>query len=279
MKADQENRAKRFRELHHQPHILVLLNAWDVASARLFEAAGAPAVATTSSGLAASFGYLDGEKIDRQLLIDAVGRICHIVGIPVSVDLEAGYGATAAAVRDSVEAVIDAGAIGINIEDGVRDSGFLVERIAASRDAASARGVPLFINARADVYLRGTVEPAARFEETLRRLRAYEEAGADGLFVPGLGDAETIGRLAAEVHLPLNILAGKGVPRSPALERLGVKRVSVGGGPMRAALTRARQVAEEVLRDGSWDGFANDTISHAELSQLLGARPASPRTV
>lgn len=267
--SSQRDKAEQFRRLHHQKQILVLLNAWDAASARIFEVAGVQAIATTSSGLSASLGYPDGQKVPRDLMVGAVRQICRIVEIPVSVDLEAGYGATPGEVCDSVKAVMDVGAIGINIEDGMQEPNLLAERIGAIREAAAAQGVPLFINARTDVYLRGPGTAAERFADAVRRLRAYESAGADGLFVPGLGDAETITKLVGEIRLPLNILAGQGIPAVKELERLGVKRVSVGGGPHRAALTRARQVAEEVLRDGVYSSFLGDAISPAELKQTL----------
>ena len=271
MRHSQADKARAFRELHHQKHILVLLNAWDAASARIFEAAGAPAIATTSSGLAASLGYPDKQKISRDMMVGALRQICRVVDIPVSADIEWGYGTTVDEVCDTVKAVIDVGAIGINIEDAMQDPNLLVERIGAIREAAAARDVPLFINARTDVYLRGTADPAERFDNAVRRLRAYEAADADGLFAPGLGEPDVISKLLREIRLPLNILAGQGVPAAKELERLGVKRVSMGGGLQRAALTHARRVATEVLQAGIYDGFLRDTISHVELSKLLQA--------
>lgn len=187
----------------------------------------------------------------------------------MSVDLEAGYGTTVSEVCDAVQAVIDVGAIGINIEDAMQEPSVLAERIAAIREVAAVRDVPLFINARTDVYLRGKGTAAERFDDAVRRLHAYEAAGADGLFVPGLGDSETIAKLLGKIHLPLNIMAGQGVPAVQELERLGVKRVSMGGGPQRAALTQARRVAAEVLDKGTYDSFLGDTIAHAELNQML----------
>jgi 2-methylisocitrate lyase-like PEP mutase family enzyme len=264
-----KEKAEQFRALHHGTQILVLLNAWDAASARIFEVAGAPAIATTSSGLAAALGYPDGQKIPRDMMIGALRQICRVVDIPVSADIEWGYGTTVSEVRDTVKAVMDAGAVGINLEDAMQEPNRLVERIGAIREAAVARDLPLFINARTDVYLRGAGAPAERFDDAVCRLRAYEAAGADGLFAPGLGDAETISRLLSAIHLPLNILAGRGVPEVKELERLGVKRVSMGGGLQRAALTQARRVAEDVLREGSYRLFLGDTITHAEQTRLL----------
>ena len=151
----------------------------------------------------------------------------------------------------------------------MQEPSVLAERIAAIREVAAVRDVPLFINARTDVYLRGKGTAAERFDDAVRRLHAYEAAGADGLFVPGLGDSETIAKLLGKIHLPLNIMAGQGVPAVQELERLGVKRVSMGGGPQRAALTQARRVAAEVLDKGTYDSFLGDTIAHAELNQML----------
>ena len=268
-------KARTFHALHGGPHILVLLNAWDAASARIFELAGAPAIATTSSGVAGSLGFPDGQHVSRDLVIEAVARITRVVDVPVSVDIEAGYGATVEEVRQTARAVIDAGGVGVNIEDEMKDPGLLAERIAGIRDVAASKGVPLFVNARTDVYLRTKGDPAGLLDEAVRRLRTYASAGADGLFAPGLGDAPTIARLAAAVDRPLNIMAGDGVPPANDLERLGVRRVSMGGGPMRATLALARRIAHELLREGTYSGFLADTISHAEVEGMF-ARLAPP---
>jgi 2-methylisocitrate lyase-like PEP mutase family enzyme len=268
-----EEKARAFHALHHGPRILVLLNAWDVASARVFELAGAPAIATTSAGVANSLGFPDGEHLSRELLMEAVARITRAVDVPVSVDVEAGYGATADDVRATARAVLDAGGIGVNIEDAMMDPDHLVERIAAIRDVAAAKGVPLFVNARTDVYLRGTGQPPELLDEAVRRLRAYAAAGADGLFAPGLRDPATIARIVAAVGLPLNILAGEGVPPAKELERLGVRRVSVGSGPMRATLGLVRRIGDELLRDGTYTGFLAGAPSHADVNRMLAKAP------
>ncbi len=269
MTTDQKTKARRFKELHHGSEILILPNAWDAASARIFELAGAAAVATTSSGLAASLGHPDGEKIPRELLIGAVRRITETVHLPVSVDIEAGYGTTTSEVCETVRHVLDAGAIGINIEDEMVESGIFVERIIAIRKTATAKGVPLFVNARTDAYLRAEDAGAKEFEDAVRRLRAYEAAGADGLFVPGLRDPQTISRLLAEIHRPLNILAAKGVPPAKQLERIGVSRLSVGSGPMRATLALTRSIANELLQKGTYSAFLVDSPSHAEVNEMF----------
>jgi len=263
----QREKARRFHELHRSGGILVLPNAWDAASARVFELAGARAIATTSAGVAASFGYPDGEQVSGALMIGAVERIVAAVDVPVSVDAEAGYGASVDAVCDTARAVLAAGAVGVNLEDALRDPALLVERIGAVREVAAGAGVPLFVNARTDVFLRGG-DPAAQFEDGVSRLRAYQAAGADGLFAPGLADAATIRRLVAALERPVNILAFPGVPPVRELERLGVARVSVGSGPMRATLGLARRIAEELLGAGTYVSFA-DAPSHGEVNAMF----------
>lgn len=269
--ASQRERAERFRELHRPGTPLVLLNAWDAASARIFEEAGAAAIATTSAGLANALGYPDGDVIPPDLVAGAVRHITRTVRIPLSVDLESGYGTSPSAVAANVRAVIVAGGIGINIEDRLEDPQLLVDKIKAVREVAAAAAVPLFINARTDVYLRGRGAAAALFDDALRRLKAYEQAGADGLFAPGIADCETIGRLVGALGLPVNVMAFQGVPPVADLARAGVARVSVGSGPMRATLGLARRIATDVLATGTYDSFAA-APSHAEINALFVKR-------
>jgi len=252
-----------FRRLH-QPGggtILVLPNAWDAMSARLIEAAGAAAIATTSAAVSWSLGRPDGEGLTRDEMIGAVRRIADTVAIPVSADIEGGYGkGSPEDVAETVTAVIAAGAVGINLEDAPGSDGKLLiepsrqaERIAAARAAAKAAGVDLFVNARVDVYLRGVGAEAGRFDETVRRAVAYVAAGADGIFVPGVADAPTIRRLAAAVGAPLNVMAGPGAPSTAELRELGVARVSVGPMIALAAMARIRLAAARLLADGTYD--------------------------
>jgi 2-methylisocitrate lyase-like PEP mutase family enzyme len=265
----QRDMALRFHELHRTGGILVLPNAWDASSARVFELAGARAIATTSAGVAASLGYPDGEQVPSALMIGVVERIVATVDVPVSVDAEAGYGTDVAEVRETVRAVLAAGGVGVNLEDGLHDPEWLVERIVATREVAAAANVPLFVNARTDLYMRRTRDPAAQLDEALKRLRAYQAAGADGLFAPGLADPETIRRIVAAVDRPLNILAFAGVPPARELERLGVARVSVGSGPMRATLGLVRRIAEELLGAGTYARFLEGAPSHAEVNAMF----------
>jgi 2-methylisocitrate lyase-like PEP mutase family enzyme len=263
----QKDRASAFHALH-QRGTFVLPNAWDAASARVFELAGAPAVATTSSGLAASLGYPDGERIPCALLLGAVRRITAPVDVPVSVDFERGYAERPDEVAANVQAVIDAGGIGINLEDGMQDPAVLVAKIAAIRALPAARELGFFVNARTDVFLRGTGDPAELVAEAIRRFQAYEAARADGLFAPGIAAPEMIASIVRAVRLPLNVMAFEGVPSVPELGRLGVRRVSVGSGPMRASLALTRRVAEELLRDGTY-GFLDGAPSHAEVNGMF----------
>jgi 2-methylisocitrate lyase-like PEP mutase family enzyme len=269
----QRERAQRFRELHRPGTPLVLVNAWDAASARIFEEAGAAAIATTSAGLANALGYPDGDAIAPDLVAGAVRHITRTVRIPVSVDLESGYGTTPAAVAANVRAVMDAGGIGINIEDRLENPRLLVDKIAAIREVAGTADVPFFINARTDVYLRRRSDAAALFEDALQRLTMYEQAGADGLFAPGIADLEAIARLVGALGLPVNVMAFPGVPPVAELARAGVARVSMGSGPMRATLGLARRIARDVLATGTYDSFA-DAPSHAEINALFVKRDA-----
>jgi 2-methylisocitrate lyase-like PEP mutase family enzyme len=270
--------AAAFRRLH-QPGAdapLVLPNAWDAMSARVVEEAGARAIATTSSGVSWALGRPDGEGLTRDEMVEAVRRIAAAVRVPVTADMEAGYGErTAADVAETVRAVIGAGAVGINLEDGPGADGEALlaperqaERIAAARAAADAEGVALFVNARVDVYLRQAGDPAGRFDETVRRARVYTEVGADGVFVPGVADAATIGRLAEAVRVPLNVLAGPASPGVEELRGLGVARVSVGSAVARAAMTRIREVAGELFRHGTYETL-RDAIPFAEADALF----------
>ena len=272
--------AESFRLLHaaNADSILVLPNAWDAMSARLVEAAGAKAIATTSAGISWSLGYPDGQGITRDQMIDALRRIVSAVRIPVSADVESGYGAgTLDDITATVRGVLDAGAVGVNLEDAPGSNGApLVEvtvqvaRIRAARSAADAAGVALFINARTDMYLRKVGPDPERFDETVRRARAYVDAGADGIFVPGVADAETIRSLAAAVGAPLNVIGAPGVPGTRELRALGVARVSVGPGLTRAIMAHIRRASTELLEAGTYDEL-RDQVSSPEANALFAA--------
>ncbi len=274
----QRAQAEAFRQLHHGPAILVLPNAWDVATARLVEAAGFPAVATTSAGIAWAHGYPDGERISRAEMLAMVRRIAAAVRVPVTADMEAGYGATAEAAAVTAREVIAAGAIGLNLEDGANEGTLMdlalhVERIRAAREAGAAAGVPIVVNARTDAFEVKEWTPAQRFAEAVRRGNAYHAAGADGLFVPHVSDAETIGRLARELTGPLNVIAGPPAPPLGELARLGVRRASLGPRVTQAALGLVRRVLEELRERGTYTAMAELLVPFAELQRLVTPAP------
>ena len=270
---EQRASAERLRELHAGPEVLVLPNAWDVASARVFASLpGCRAIATTSAGVAAVLGYPDGEAIPPGEMLGMVERIARAVDLPVTADLEAGYGDPGA----TAEAAIEAGAVGLNLEDGTGSAAAPLveverhrERIRAVHDAGERLGVPLVVNARTDVYLAAVGEPEERFEQAVERANAYRRAGADSLFVPGVSDAETIGRLAAAIDGPLNVLAVAGTPPVAELRRRGVARVTVGSGPLRATLALAERIGRELLAEGTYGAFTAEAIPYPELAELL----------
>jgi 2-methylisocitrate lyase-like PEP mutase family enzyme len=250
-----------FRSLHTPGAPLVLVNAWDVASARVAEEAGSPAVATTSAGVAWSLGARDGDALARDEAIAAVRRIAAAVKVPVTADIESGFGADPEAVAETIRRIVEAGAVGVNIEDGVRPADEQVARLTAARAAA---GDALYINARVDEYLRGEHD----LDVAVARANAYLAAGADGVFVPGVVDPATIEALVARIPAPLNVLVGLGAPAVPELARLGVARVSLGAAVAEAAYAVMRRAAREALTTGTYASLA-DTIDYGELNSLL----------
>jgi 2-methylisocitrate lyase-like PEP mutase family enzyme len=269
------DKAELFRNLHTSGNILVLPNAWDVASARIVEEAGATAVATTSAGVAWSLGAPDGDQLDRDRALDLIARVANAVSVPVTADIESGYARDAKGVAETIEGVIAAGAVGVNIEDSILGGGPALrpveeeaERIAAARQAADASGVPLFINARVDAYLFEIGDPDGRLRATLDRAAAYVEAGADGVFVPGVTDLAVVETLARSITKPLNILAGPGAPAIAELARRGVARVSLGSAVAKAAYAVARRAAHEAFTAGTYDSLAGG-LDYGQLNRLL----------
>ncbi|MEV4759654.1 isocitrate lyase/phosphoenolpyruvate mutase family protein [Micromonospora sp. NPDC049559] len=268
---EQVAQATLFRTLHTGDQPLVLVNAWDAASAGIVAAAGARAVATTSAGVAWSLGTPDGDTLDRDAAVALVRRVADAVTVPVSADIESGYGATPDDVAETIRAVLAAGAVGVNLEDAwhggsapLREVADQCARIAAARAAADATGVPLFLNARIDTYLGG----GADLTETLERAGAYLAAGADGIFVPGVVDPETIGTLVKEISAPVNVMAGPGAPPVRVLADLGVARVSLGSAVAQAAYAVARRAAQEAFGAGTYDSLT-DALDYPELNGLL----------
>lgn len=265
------DRAKLFRTLHDGP-LLVLPNAWDAATAVVVVAAGAKAVATSSAGISWSQGCRDGEQMSRDVAVEAVRRITRVVDLPVTADVEAGYGPDPADVAATVTAVLDAGAVGVNLEDSRAPGGPLFDvdaqcaRIRAARDAASAAGRPeLFINARTDGYLFDIGSPVGRLDDVLRRTAAYADAGADGVFVPGLIDLTALRTLVRDTQLPVNVGAMPGGPSVAEFAAAGVRRVSVGSWlaqtAMAAVLHRARDALDLGTFDGLSEGLDFDTMN------------------
>jgi 2-methylisocitrate lyase-like PEP mutase family enzyme len=273
--ARQERLARRLHELHRPGAPLVLANVWDALSARLVERAGAPAVATASASVSWSLGVPDGGGLARADALARTALVAGAVDVPVTADLEDGYADTADGVGETVTALLAAGAVGANLEDGAPDGPGLrpldeaVARIAAARAAADAAGVPLFLNARTDAYLRGVGDPADRLELARERGRAFRAAGADGFFVPGLADPAEIAALAGEFRL--NVLAGPGLPKVAELATLGVARISLGPGLAKAAYATALHAAEEVYRDGSYTTLEHG-LDYADLNALFDPR-------
>lgn len=276
----QVERARAFRELHAGERVLVLPNAWDPASARIIEAAGAAAVATTSAGVGWGLGSGDGEQLGRQRALELLASVVATVDVPVTADIECGYGEGPEQVAETVRGVLAAGAVGVNLEDAhygpdggvVRSAAEHAERIAAARAAADGAGVPLFINARTDVYLKSVGEPGSRLDAALERAAAYVAAGADGVFVPGVVDPQTVAALARGIAAPLNVMAGPGAPPVGELARLGVARISVGAGIAQAVHALTQRAARELLTAGTYTAFA-EGLGYPELNGLFERRP------
>ena len=275
----QAQKAEQFRELHHGPRLLLLPNAWDVASARILEECGHPAIATSSAAVAFSLGYPDGQRISRDEMIQVAGRIARTVDVPVTADLEAGYGTTVNDMVETVKAAIHAGIIGMNLEDVTTDDEsslvdlpLQVEKIRAINETAKSLGVPFVLNARTDIYLMPIGPEATRFERTVERLRAYRDAGAACLFAPGLYHPGTIAKLVKAVEAPLNILANPACPPISELEKIGVARVSAGSGVMRAAMGLVRRIAKEMVESRSCEMMFAGAIPHAELNRMMQRR-------
>jgi len=271
----QSDRARHFRRLHDQ-RPLVLPNAWDAGSARLIEVAGASAIATTSAGVSWAHGRRDGQTLRREEMIRAIRYIVQAVSIPVTADVEGGYGSGSPCdVAETVRAVIDAGAVGVNLEDspGV-DEQLLVtpevhaERIRAASDAARAVGGDLVINARTDVYLFEVGEPVTRFDAAVQRARIYRAAGADCVFVPGVVDAGIIAALVRVVDSPLNVMAAPDAPSVSHLGQLGVARISVGPTIAQVACTATRRAVRELLEHGTY-GRPDDILPFSELNAVF----------
>lgn len=284
----QESKARAFKELHSQGRILVLPNAWDVASARIFEEAGFPAVATTSAGVAWSLGYPDGQAAPLEEVLAVVRRIVDSVAVPVTADLESGYADVPGGVAETVRRLLGTGAVGVNLEDAPGESGapllhtaVEVGRLEAARTAADREGIDLFINARTDVFWRSTGDAGTRLARAAARIRIYRDAGADGVFVPGTGDPDTLRALVKATDAPLNVLAAPGGPGADGLEALGVRRLTIGSGAARAVFAMLTRVATE-LRGRGTCSFLEEAVPYAQADRWFvpshGSQPPQDKT-
>ncbi|UVS80438.1 isocitrate lyase/phosphoenolpyruvate mutase family protein [Actinokineospora sp. UTMC 2448] len=275
MNDNRNAKASAFKALHAEG-VLVLPNAWDAGSAALIARSGARAVATTSGGVSWALGRPDGQALTREEMAGQVRRICAAVDLPVTADIEGGYGPDPDDVAATVAAMIDAGAVGVNIEDSVAPGQPLFgsdeqsRRLRAARSAAEAAGVPdLVVNARTDVYLFGIGAEEDRFDDVVARAEAYAEAGADCLFVPGLVDLEAVAALVKAVPLPVNVMAGPGAPTVAEFEAAGARRVSVGTAISQAAYSLAQRVAVELVEHGTYGELAG-ALDYMSLNSVFG---------
>jgi 2-methylisocitrate lyase-like PEP mutase family enzyme len=264
--------AAAFRALHEGNPVLVLANAWDAASARLVELAGARAIATSSAAVSWVHGLPDGEHLRHDQVLSLVRDVIGAVRLPVTIDLEGGYSADPAEVGALVRELVDLGIAGINLEDGKAPPEALVAKIQKIREATHAASTDVFVNARTDVYLQSLVPPEHAVEETLRRARAYEAAGSDGLFVPCVTTEADIRAIASGTRLPLNVLVLPGMAPVAELSRSGVRRVSVGTAVASAALATVRTVARELLEHGTYDSMFRDRVPSKEMNAHFARR-------
>lgn len=271
----QKQKADDFLALHLAPTILILPNAWDVASEKIFELEGFKAIGTTSAGIAAMLGYADGQHMSLAENMEVVQRIVNNTTLPVSADIEAGYATSIEGVEKAANAVLNVGAVGLNIEDSTGDPNtpffdiaLQQEKIKAIREMSVANGIHLVINARTDAIMNNDDAPQNLWE-AIERGNAYREAGADCIFVPDVGnlDKKLIPILVKEIDAPINIIAGATTPPIPELQDMGVSRVSIGPRPMRAVLSLLRKIAKELMTTGTYKLMTESSISYSEVNQ------------
>lgn len=260
--------AEAFHALH-AAGFLILPNAWDAGSARLVESVGAKAVATSSAAVAWAHGYPDGDFLPLSCLVATTASIARVLRVPLSVDIEGGYSDDPAVVGEVAAQVIDAGAVGVNLEDGDRDPAVLCAKIEAVRGAAARAGVALYLNARTDVYLRGLASANARVESTLARAARYRDAGADGIFVPGVVAVDEIAGLVAGLRLPLNVMARPQLPTAAQLAALGVRRLSAGAAMAEVLYGKVAGLASAFLRDGVSTAVLEGAMDYGEINRLM----------
>jgi len=270
----QREKAEEFRALHHGKHLLILPNAWDVPSARIFEEQGFHAVATSSAGMMVSLGYPDGESIHFHEFLAAVRRISRVIAFPLNVDAVGGFGYTPAEVAASIKHIIESGAAGVNIEDFEHSTQKLhpldkqLEKLAAVKKVGDLVGVPFVINARTDALRYAAGDDEARLEEAIMRAKAFRDAGVDCVYPMGLVKADQIAKFTKELNFPVNVMVRKGLPSIQELEKLGVSRVSFGPSASYAAMGLLKRASREILERGTYVELTEGAISFDELNSL-----------
>jgi 2-methylisocitrate lyase-like PEP mutase family enzyme len=271
-RAQQAEMANSFLARHHAPPILLLPNVWDALSARLFVAAGFDALATTSGGVAWALGYPDGEHAAWPEVVAATARIVRSAQVPVTADIEAGYGATPAEVAVHVAEIIQTGVIGINLEDGlhgpIRSIEDAAARLSAAREASRKEGVPIVLNARCDVFHLQYGEEHTRFSAAVERCKSYLNAGSDCVYPFGVRDPATIAAFVEAVGAPVNITGRPGMPNAAALERIGVARVTIASAPTLVVMSSIQKLAAELRTTGGFD-VLSATLRHPEAQKLF----------
>ena len=272
--SSQRDKAETLRSLHGNGRLLILTNVWDPIGARIVEAAGLPAVATASAAISASLGYQDGERLARSTMIAAVARVAQAVDVPVSADMERGYGESLEELAETIRLLVAAGAVGLNIEDSLGESHELraVEeqcaRIRTVREVARAEGVPLVINARTDAFFAPGLAAPEQLEEAVRRAEAYAGAGADCIYPIGPGDEATVRRLRERIESPLNILGSLAAAPLSVLREIGINRVSFGPFVFRSCLRKFVDIVEGLRTNGDYASLGNP-LSRAEVAEYL----------
>ncbi|QDD88498.1 isocitrate lyase/PEP mutase family protein [Pseudomonas oryzihabitans] len=263
--------AETFHDLHRQG-LLILANVGDAGGARLVERLGSQAVATSSAAMAWTHGYQDGNQLPLELLSASIASMTRVLGVPLTVDIEGGYSDEPVAVAKVIEAVLAAGAVGINIEDGVGAPDLLVRKLETARTVADRHGIDLFVNVRCDVYLKNLLPAEQRLEELLRRAARYADAGADGFFAAGVTEPREIATLCREAKVPVNLLWRAGLAAPDELQRLGVRRLSAGSSIAEYLYGALSGLAQGFLKDGRLDVQALQAHTYGELNALLAPR-------
>ncbi len=270
----QKEKAEAFQDLHRSKHIFVLPNAWDVPSARLFEDAGFPAVATSSAGLMVSLGFPDGQEIPREELISAIHRIARVLSVPLSADIVAGFGSTPKQVQSTVKSVIRGGAVGVNIEDFEHSTKKMlsvasqVEKLRTVKSLTETLGIPFVLNGRTDAFRFAQGDDEAKLKEAIKRAAAYRDAGADCVYPMGLVDAGMIKTFVEALDCPVNVMVRKSLSTVQELDRMGVRRLSFGPSASYATLGFLKRACLEILEKGTFTGLTEGAINFDELNSL-----------